>query len=118
MRYIAALTVYLALALPAHTQQIQVPPDKQEALQKVVMGLALADGCNKRLDRPEIFKDATAVFLKFAQSIELPEAEERTVTIAKTLADRPQEKETSNFSLFNEELCGDLAAGLKSELSK
>ncbi|KQV31148.1 hypothetical protein [Rhizobium sp. Root1204] len=118
MRYVAALTVYLALALPAHTQQIQVPPDKQKAFQKVVMRLAFADGCNKRLDRPEIFKDATAAFLRFAQSIELPDAEGRTATIAKTLADRPQEKETSSFSLFNEKLCGDLAASLKSELSQ
>jgi hypothetical protein len=112
------LTTFLFFATASWAQVINVPPDMKDAFQKSAMRLAFADGCDKRLDRPEMFIEARNAFARVLAKAKVPDPEARAAEIAKTIRDRPQEKETSSFSLFNEKMCGDVAKAIKDDLGK
>ncbi|MEQ1407777.1 hypothetical protein ABK249_22920 [Neorhizobium sp. Rsf11] len=108
--------VTLLTAVPAMADPINVPPEMTESLEKAAMRLAFADGCDKRLDRPELFADAKEAFARFLAKANVADPNGRAEEIAKLIREKPQEKETGPFSLFNEKMCGDLAGSLKDEL--
>ncbi|MBA8846269.1 hypothetical protein FHW02_004359 [Ochrobactrum sp. RH1CCR137] len=112
----SVLAFALTLTSPAISQPIEVAPEKQEQLQKSLTRLIFADQCNKRLDMPEIVEDAQKAFINFLASAGVKNPSETASNALKKLADQPQEKEQTNFSLFNPTMCGKLATSLKQEL--
>jgi hypothetical protein len=91
----------------------------EKELQQAAMRLVFADGCDKRLDRPDIFKDAKSSFARVLRKANVSDAEARTDEVARTVSEAPQKKEDpSPINFFNEKLCGDLARTLKDELAK
>lgn len=113
---LSVLALALTLTSPAISQSIEVAPEKREQLQKTLTRLIFADQCNKRLDMPEIVDDARKALINFLTSADVKNPAETANDAVKKLADQPQQKEQTNFSLFNPTMCGKLASSLKLEL--
>ena len=90
-------------------QKLELSPADQKKVGEAAMQLAFAEGCDRRLDMPEIFFSAKENFRRIAEEVHLPNAAAVTELAAKELTSKPSPPETTTFTLFNPKLCGDLA---------
>lgn len=103
----------LGLTLLCHAEQkLELNPADQKKMGDAVMQLAFAEGCDRRLDMPDVFLSAKENFRRVAEEVHIPDAAALTERVASELTSKPSEPETAGFTLFNPKLCGDLARHL------
>lgn len=116
-RILQGIAALMLLASSAHSTDLKVPKNLQDRWIGHSMGLALAEACSRKLNKPQIFKDAIAAFVKFSNDNGIEGGE---ATIRKSAKAAAVEASSGDASMFmaTPEACRKIEAGSRRELGR